>query len=118
MGRLNTLNSIGVVYRSLGETQKALEKFNEALPLRRMVRRPQRRGYDALLGIARVEQKRGNLTWARQVIEQAVSLIESLRTDIAGQELRASYFATRQEFFETYIDVLMQMHRQNPAAAN
>ena len=40
-----------------------------------------------------------------------------MRTNIAGQELRASYFASRQEFFETYIDVLMQMHKQNPAAA-
>ena len=44
-------------------------------------------------------------------------MIESLRTNIAGQELRASYFASRQEFFESYIDVLMQMHKQNPAEA-
>ena len=44
-----------------------------------------------LLGIARVEQKRGNLTQARQTIEQAIGMIESLRTNIAGQELRASY---------------------------
>ena len=33
MGRLITLNNIGVVHRSLGETQKALEKYNEALPI-------------------------------------------------------------------------------------
>jgi CHAT domain-containing protein/Tfp pilus assembly protein PilF len=111
-----TLNNIGVVYDSLGETQKALEKFNEALPLRRAV--SDRNGEAiTILGIARVEQKRGNLAQARQSIEQAVGLIEFLRTDIAGQELRASYFASRQEFFETYIDVLMQMHKQNPAAA-
>src|SRR5262249_15830407 len=70
----------------------------------------------ALLGIARVEQKRGNLTQARQTIEEAVGMIESLRTNIAGQELRASYFASRHEFFESYIDVLMQRHKQNPAA--
>jgi CHAT domain-containing protein len=44
-------------------------------------------------------------------------LIESLRTNIVSQELRASYFASRQEFFENYIDVLMQMRKQNPAAA-
>ncbi len=96
--------------------QKALEKYNEALPLRREV--GDRNGEaTTLLGIARVEQKRGNLTQARQTIEQAVGLIESLRTNIASQELRASYFASRQDFFESYIDVLMQMHKQNPAAA-
>src|SRR5262249_52948243 len=70
-----------------------------------------------LLGIARVEQKRGNLTQARQTIEQAVGLIESLRTNIVSQELRASYFASRHEFFESHIDVLMQMSKQNPAEA-
>ena len=32
-----TLHNIGEVYRSLGETQKALDKYNEALPLRRAV---------------------------------------------------------------------------------
>ena len=115
-GEAVTLNNIGVVYGSLGEMQKALEKYNEALPLRRDV--GDRNGEAAtLLGIARVEQKRGNLTQARQTIEQAIGMIESLRTNIAGQELRASYFASRQEFFESYIDVLMQMHKQNPAAA-
>ena len=115
-GEAATLNNIGLVYQSLGETQKALEKYNEALPLRREV--GDRNGEaTTLLGIARVEQKRGNLTQARQTIEQAIGMIESLRTNIASQELRASYFASRQEFFESYIDVLMQMHKQNPAAA-
>ncbi|HEY9432566.1 MAG TPA: tetratricopeptide repeat protein [Blastocatellia bacterium] len=115
-GEAGALNNIGLVYDSLGETQKALEKFNEALPLKRAV--SDRNGEaDTLLGIARVEQKRGNLTQARQTIEQAVGMIESLRTNIAGQELRASYFASRQDFYESYIDVLMQMHKQNPAAA-
>jgi CHAT domain-containing protein/tetratricopeptide (TPR) repeat protein len=115
-GEAATLNYIGLVYDSLGETQKALEKFNEALPIFRAIG-DRNREAAALLGIARVEQKRGNLAQARQTIEQAIGMIESLRTNIAGQELRASYFASRHEFFETYIDVLMQMHKQNQAAA-
>jgi CHAT domain-containing protein/Tfp pilus assembly protein PilF len=110
------LNNISLIYDSLGETQKAMERYNDALLLRRAV--GDRNGEAAtLLGIARVEQKRGNLTQARQTIEQAVGLIESLRTNITGQELRASYLASRHEFFESYIDVLMQMRKQNPAAA-
>jgi CHAT domain-containing protein/predicted negative regulator of RcsB-dependent stress response len=112
----NTLNKIGMVYDALGEKQKALENFNKALPISQAV--GDRDGEaETLLGIARVEQKRGDLTQARQNIEQAIGLIESLRTNIANQELRASYFAKRHEFFKTYIDVLMQMHRQNPAKA-
>jgi tetratricopeptide (TPR) repeat protein len=111
-----TLHNIGAVYESLGEMQKALDHYNEALSLRRAM--GDRSGEaDTLLGIARVEEEHGNLAQARQTIEQAVGLIESLRTNIAGQEFRASYFASRQAFFEFYIDVLMQMHKQNQAAA-
>src|SRR5262249_12695575 len=110
------LHNIGGAYHSLGELQKALEKLNESLPLRRAI--GDRNGEaTTLLGIARVEQKRGNLTQARQDIERAIGLIESIRTNVVGQELRASYFASRQELFETYIDVLMQMRKQNPAAS-
>jgi CHAT domain-containing protein/Tfp pilus assembly protein PilF len=115
-GEAKTLNNIGAVYNALGEMQKVLEKYNEALLTFQEI--GDRNGEaTTLLGIARVEQKRGNLTQARQTIEQAIDLVESLRTNIVSQELRASYFASRQEFFETYIDVLMQMQKQNPAAA-
>jgi CHAT domain-containing protein/tetratricopeptide (TPR) repeat protein len=115
-GEAGTLNGIGRVYQSLGETQKALEKFNEALPIFQF--EGDRNGEaGALLRIAQVEQQRGNLTKARQTIEQAVGMIESLRTNISGQELRASYFASRQEFYQSYIDVLMRMQMQNPTAA-
>src|SRR5262245_38547682 len=115
-GEAITLAGIGAVYRSLGETQKALEKYNEALPIFRTV--GDRNGEaNTLLGIALAEQKRGNLTQARQTIEQAVSLIESVRTSTTSQELRASYFAFQQDFYRSYIDILMRMHKQNPDAA-
>jgi CHAT domain-containing protein/tetratricopeptide (TPR) repeat protein len=110
------LHGIGEVYYALGEMQKALEKYNEVLLISREIGEGNREAF-TLLRIARVEQKRGNLSQARQAIEQAVDLIESLRTKTDSQELRSSFFARRQEFFETYIDVLMQMNKQNPAAS-
>jgi CHAT domain-containing protein/Tfp pilus assembly protein PilF len=115
-GVADTLSYIGTVYHSQGEMQKALEKFNEALPLRRTVGDPNGEA-STLLGIARVEQKLGNLTQARQTIEQAVGMIELLRTTSNSQELRASYFASQQRFYHSYIDILMQMHKQAPDAA-
>ncbi|MGH9751640.1 MAG: CHAT domain-containing protein [Blastocatellia bacterium] len=115
-GEAVTLTTIGMAYWSLGDMQEALEKYNKALPIWRAIGDRNGEAF-TLLGIARVEQKRGNLTQARQAIEQAVGIIESLRTNIVSQELRSSYFASRHEVFETYIDVLMQMRKQNPAAA-
>jgi CHAT domain-containing protein/tetratricopeptide (TPR) repeat protein len=111
-----TLHYIGEVYLSLGEQQKALDKFNEALPIRRAV--GDRSGEAAtLLGITRVQQKSGDPLQARQTIEQAIGIIEFLRATIVSHDFRASYFASQQEYYECYIDVLMQLHRQRPSAA-
>jgi CHAT domain-containing protein/Tfp pilus assembly protein PilF len=111
-----TLNNIGRVYYSLGDIQKAQDRYNEALTISQDIGdRINEAG--ALLSIAQIEQKRGNLILARQTIEQAIDIVESLRADIVSQELRASYLASQQGLYQSYIEVLMQMHRQNPAAA-
>jgi tetratricopeptide (TPR) repeat protein len=107
------LNNIGRAYNSLGEMQKALENHNEALAIRRSI--GDRIGEaGTLLGIARAEEKRGSLSLARQAIEQAINVVESLRANIASQEFRASYLASQQDFYQSYVDILMQMHEQNP----
>jgi CHAT domain-containing protein/predicted negative regulator of RcsB-dependent stress response len=114
-GEAAALSGIGEVYLSLGETQKALDNFNEALPLRRAV--GDRNGEAiTLLGIGRVERKRDNLTQAHQTIEQAIDIVESVRAGIYAQDLRTSYFASRREYYESYIDILMDRHKQNLAA--
>jgi len=108
------LNGIGDIYRSLGETQKALEKYNGALAIRRAF--GDRNGEaDTLLGIARVEQTRGDLKQAHQTIEQAIGIVESLRAGIR-EEHRAFYFASRREYYESYIDILAERHRRNQTA--
>jgi CHAT domain-containing protein/Tfp pilus assembly protein PilF len=109
-----TLHKIGEVYRSLGETQRALNKFNDALSLSRAA--GARDGEAAaLLAIARVEQTRGLLPQAHQTIEQAIGIVESLRADIR-EDLRVSYFASLRGYYESYIDILAERHRQNQAA--
>jgi CHAT domain-containing protein len=107
----STLHKIGEVYRSLGETQKALDTFKAALPHSRAV--GDRNGEaTALLGVARVEQTHGALTQAHQTIEQAIGIVESMRAD-TREEHRASYLASRREYYESYIDILAERHRQN-----
>jgi CHAT domain-containing protein/Tfp pilus assembly protein PilF len=115
-GEAVSLNSIGKGYWELGETQKALDRYKEALQLRQAVG-DRNCEAETLLGIARVEQKLGNLTQARQSIEQAISIVESVRADIDSRELRTSFLASKQDYYETYIDVLLQMHKQNPNAS-
>ena len=62
----------------------------------------------ALEGIARAEQKRGNLADARKHIEESLALRETVRSRSGSLQLRASYRATVEKAYEFYIDVLMQ----------
>jgi len=114
-GEAHSLHNIGLTYDSLEDRQKALENLHEALRIRRAIgARPFEP--DTLLVIARVEQKLGALIQARQTIEEAIGIVESVRTNVDIQELRASYLASRQEYYQCYIDILIEQHKQSPAA--
>ncbi|MBC7911249.1 MAG: tetratricopeptide repeat protein [Pyrinomonadaceae bacterium] len=113
-GLAHALTNLGAVYYSLGEKQKALEHYNQALPLRRAVGDKSGESI-TLYELARFERDAGNLTTARTRIEAALSLIESIRSKVASQELRASYLASVQKFYEFYIDLLMRLHKERPS---
>jgi CHAT domain-containing protein len=49
-----------------------------------------------------------------ELAEQAISIIENLRANIVNPDLRTSYFASVQKYYRTYIDILMQLHKQHP----
>jgi len=112
-GEAVTLTNIGAVYSSLGEKQKALEFYNQALPLFKALGD---RGKEAatLYHFASLQRSQGNLKEALTLMDSAITIVEELRTKIGSQELRTSYFATVQDYYEFYIELLMQLHQQNP----
>ncbi|RCJ25718.1 hypothetical protein A6S26_15390 [Nostoc sp. ATCC 43529] len=109
-----TLNNIGLVYDSLGEKQEALKYYNQALPIFRAVRD---KGGEAgiLFNMADLERSQGNVQQAQTHIQAAIEIIEDLRTKIADQQLRASYFASVQDYYKFYTDLLMQLHKKDPS---
>src|SRR5215213_5116236 len=109
-----TLTHIGVFYRGLGEHEKAFNHLNEALTLRKIIG-DQKGIATSLFQIARLERDRGNLAEARKRIEAALTLVEWLRTKVASQQLRASFFASVQQYREFYIDLLMRLHKEDPS---
>ena len=66
--------------------------------------------------MARLARQKGDLDNAYAHASAALSIVESIRSAIAGQELRSSFLASTQDYFELCIDLLMQMHRKNPKA--
>ncbi|HYH85194.1 MAG TPA: CHAT domain-containing protein [Pyrinomonadaceae bacterium] len=113
-GAARTLIGIGKVYRDLGEHQKALDHYTQSLSLIRAV--GDRSGEAAALYyLAELKRGSGNLAESLTHIEATFPIVESLRTKIGSQELRSSYFATVQNYYEFYIDLLMQLHKRKPS---
>lgn len=112
-GEASTLNNIGFVYFQKGNFEQSLEFYNQALKIRQEVGdRPK----EALsrYRIAAIKQKQGNFEEAIAQIETALTLIEDLRTQISSQDLRASFLASKQDYYQFYIDLLMQLNQQQP----
>jgi CHAT domain-containing protein/Tfp pilus assembly protein PilF len=108
---------IGSAFNSLGETcllsgdkQKALDYYNQSLPLWRSAGDSTGEA-GTLYGLARSERDLGNLSRSRANIEEALGIVESLRVRYKRQELRTSYFASVQKYYDFYIDLLMRLNR-------
>jgi CHAT domain-containing protein len=65
-------------------------------------------------GVAAIERDRGNLGEARTRIEAALDLIEAVRAQAPGPELRATFLASYRDYYELYIDLLLRQHEREP----
>ena len=110
----SSLRNMGGVYREVGDNQKATECLNEALEITRRIGDPS--GEAATLSLlAQVERDRGKLLDAKLHVEAALASVESLRISLKDRKLRTSFFASVRQYHEVYIDVLMRLHKENPA---
>jgi CHAT domain-containing protein/tetratricopeptide (TPR) repeat protein len=113
-GEARALSNIGWVNAALGEKQQARDSYAQALPLFRAVGDRAGEG-KALYRLAYLERGNGNLGESLTDVATALTIVDSLRSRIGSQELRASYFATVQDYQEFYIDLLMRLHEVKPS---
>lgn len=108
---------LGDVYRKQGDLKAAREELEKALALSRVRGDRSREGY-ALLALARVERETGHLAGALERAESVLDVVESLRTRVRDQELRAFFLAANQEEYEFAIDTAMALHKADPAGGH
>ncbi|AFY49632.1 hypothetical protein Nos7524_3858 [Nostoc sp. PCC 7524] len=113
-GKAIALLNLGRVYVKLGEQQKAQDYFHQSLPIFQQVGNKPREAHN-LYHLAALERDKGNFNTAQTQIEIAIKIVEDIRSQITSQELRTSYFATVQDYYQLYIDLLMQRHKQQPS---
>ena len=108
-----TLVGIGRVYDALGDKQRALQYYEQALPLFEAV--GDRGGQAVTLGnVANLYRSQDKLPEALDQINAAIALIEQLRGELQDDNLKTAYFASVQDYYQFKVDLLMQLHRQQP----
>ena len=113
LGEANVLRNIGKAYHYLKQPDKAINSYNQRLALQKKL--GDRKGVaDTLYYIAVTERDRNNFQGAQKQIESAIAIIEDIRTNVTSQDLRSSYFASIQKYYQFYIDLLMRSHKQHP----
>jgi CHAT domain-containing protein len=112
-GKAYVFNEMGNIHLTLGQPRQALGYFTSALQLTQVTQNlfeQSRTRYN----LARAEMIRGNFSQALAQINHAFDIIESLRANVSSPTLRASYFASIQEYYEFYIELLMDQHNKIP----
>ena len=109
------LTSLAKLRLAAGASQPAVDNLQKALTL---LRQSGNRTDEAetLYTLALAERARGDLTAARQQSAAAITKIEAVRAGVINKQLRTSYFATAQKYYQLDIDLLMQTHRAQPNA--
>ncbi|MCP3957298.1 MAG: CHAT domain-containing protein [bacterium] len=107
------LHALGGLREDAGARPEALDLYRQAHAL--MARTPDSMGRALVLkSMARAESRLGDWSSAQTHIEQALALIEQLRAAPASHAFRYSFFAKKQSYYELYVDLLMELHRQDP----
>jgi CHAT domain-containing protein/Flp pilus assembly protein TadD len=113
--KADSISNLGWVYSALGNHLSALDYFKRALPLRQVA--GDRIGEaTTLFGISVSERSLGHFKDALNAIHNAVEILEKLRVDGTNQQLRISYFASVQDYYDFYISLLMQLDKADRSA--
>jgi tetratricopeptide (TPR) repeat protein len=115
-GEADTLKYIGWAYYEKKHDEEALSYFREAYSISQLVG-DQKAEASTLYGMARVEYRQDNLFLAREHMDNALNIIETLRMKITSEQFRASFFATVQQYYDFYIDILMRLQQLHPTGS-
>ena len=116
-GISSTLNGLSVAYQRLNSHAQAIKAAERSAAIsRRIGSRENLRAALTLMGVSYNALNQPDQ--ARRALEDAITLVEDLRINVAGQQTRATYFAKARDPYELYIHLLMQQHQQRPAENN
>jgi tetratricopeptide (TPR) repeat protein len=113
-GQSSALHYLGLIAEKRGDITTARSLLAEAAELRRRVGL-RNDAADSLFELASLEYHATHLDAARDYAEQALTLLESVRSQTPSPTLRAFYYSRKQKLFELLVEIAMTA--DNPDAA-
>src|ERR1043165_1342925 len=116
-GQAITLDQKGSLYDLIGNSQKADDCFAEALAIWKSLEDPQGEA-TARYHLALSYNHHDQFDKAAIEVKQALTLIESLRSKVAGYELRMKYFSANADLYGLAVDTELQLYRHDHNSAH
>lgn len=111
----HTIINIAALDEQSGDWQQANVHYNRALATFVALGHKSAEAKTRYL-IARGLWKNKNPIGAREQIEAALRIVESLQARIVSDELRYAYFTSVRDYYDLYLELLMSSHTQDPTA--
>ncbi|MBX7219544.1 MAG: CHAT domain-containing protein [Blastocatellia bacterium] len=108
-----TLNALGFANSKLNKPTVAGPFFEQAVALFESFGDREGQAH-SWYGVAVQEYRQGHLAKALAVVEKTVAWAETNRASVDSQRLRTTFLASTTDYYKLYIEILMQLHRQNP----
>lgn len=109
-----TYNYIGEDYEAKGTDEdlaQALAYRNCALAISERIEDKNLEAFTRF-GLAKLEQRMGDTKQALRQVREALNIFESLRANLAKPDQRASYLASKREYYELYLDLLTELNQK------
>jgi CHAT domain-containing protein/predicted negative regulator of RcsB-dependent stress response len=108
-----SLLEVGTAYQKARDLRQAEESFRQALELAEKVESSalQAEGHFRL---AALQSREGRLEPALKEIQASIAIVESLRSNVLGDKLRNTFFASKRAYYELFIDILMKLEALHP----
>jgi len=113
-GEAFTLKHLGDARAACGEQSSALLNYVDALAGFESIGHQVWRAR-TLVAMAETLDSAGRVAEAHETIDEALTVIEQLQTNVTSRELKAAYLASVRKGYELSIDLLMRMHEADPA---
>ncbi|MEH2440705.1 CHAT domain-containing protein [Nostoc sp.] len=101
-------------YAALKQPEKAIQAYQEQLALYTQMGLSSEQA-QSLYNIAKLQRQNNQLQAALTQIDKAIKIIENIRKEVVSEDLKTSFFATVQDYYQLKIDILMELHTKDPS---